>query len=173
MLRRALFLLIICHIVFPAAAVVLVPQSSTWRYFKGLSEASTPDMAAWRNLDFTDSGWFTGQAAFYYENQPGSANAYTGLTTLNDMFTNYTCIFLRREFVVTNVNDVVALQVAALSDDGFIAWINGYEVARFNMPAATVFPQRVSAGVGRTRPWWTNAVSDVRPFPDWHKCDCD
>src|SRR4030095_16066191 len=107
MLRRVLLLLIVCLIVFPSAAVVLVPQNSSWQFFKGISEASAPDTTTWRNLDFDDSGWLSGQAAFYYENQPGSANAYTGNTVLSDMFTNYSCIFLRRTFVISNVADVV------------------------------------------------------------------
>jgi len=106
-------------------AGVLVPQDSYWRFFKGYSEASTPDTTAWRQSGFDDSAWANSQAAFYYDNQPGSSTAYTGNTVLTDMFGGYTCIFLRRTFVVTNVYDLAALQVAALSDDGYIAWING------------------------------------------------
>jgi hypothetical protein len=165
MLRRVLFLLIACLIALPSAGVVVVPQNSSWRFYKGLSEASAPDVAAWRDLDFDDAGWSSGQTAFFYENQPGSANAYSGLTTLSDMFGNYTCIFLRRAFVVSNVNDVAALQVAALSDDGFIAWINGHEVARFNMPAGNVAYNGVSSpALPEPIPWWTNTLSDIRSF---------
>ena len=73
-----------------------------------------------------------------FRNDPGSPTAYTGNTVLTDMSGNYTCIFLRQTFVVTNLYDAAALQIAALSDDGFIAWINGQEVGRFNMPAGDV-----------------------------------
>jgi len=97
-----------------------------------------PDPAAWRAIAFNDSGWFIGQAPFYYENSPGSATAYSGNTQLNDMFGGYTCIFMRQTFVVPNVTDVSQLQLYALSDDGFIAWLNGTEIARFNMPAGDV-----------------------------------
>jgi len=52
-----------------------------------------------------------------------------------------------------------------LSDDGFIAWINGQEVARFNMPAGDVAYNGVSSpALPEPVPWWTITLSDVRPF---------
>jgi hypothetical protein len=152
-----------CLNVLPSFAGVLVSPDSTWRFFKGYSEASTPDATAWRQLGFDDSAWASSQAAFYYENQPGSQYAYTGNTVLTDMFGNYTCVFLRQTFVVTNVYDVAALQIAALSDDGFIAWINGQEVGRFNMPAGAVpYNGTSSPALTEPIPWWTNTVSDIQ-----------
>ena len=116
-------------------------------------------------MGFDDSAWATSQAAFYYENNPGNPTAYTGNTVLTDMFGNYTCIFLRQTFVVTNVYDLAALQIAALSDDGFIAWINGQEVGRFNMPAGDVpYNGTASPALPEPIPWWTNTVSDIQSF---------
>jgi len=165
MQARAMLLLLGCVIVTPSAAVVLVPQDNTWRYFKGFSEASVPDSSAWRELTFDEFGWATSQAAFYYENQPGSANAFTGNTALSDMFGGYTCIFLRRTFVLNNVNDIAALQVAGRSDDGFIAWINGHEVARFNMPEGEVaYSGGSSPALSEPISWWTNTLSGLQTF---------
>jgi hypothetical protein len=123
---------------FSAHGGSIFPTNSVWKYFKGVSEASTPDTTAWRNVGFNDSAWSTGTAPFYYENDPGSATAYSGNTDLTNMDGSYTCIFMRQTFVLTNVSQIAQLQLTALSDDGFIAWINGTEVARFNMPAGTV-----------------------------------
>src|SRR5436190_281557 len=39
----------------------LIPDHSIWKYFKGLSEASSPT-TAWRALDFDEAGWLTGPA---------------------------------------------------------------------------------------------------------------
>ncbi|RPJ23308.1 MAG: hypothetical protein EHM35_17390, partial [Planctomycetaceae bacterium] len=103
-------------------AGVLIAPGATWRYQKGFAEASSPDRTAWRQWDFPDGGWGPGAAAFYYENQPGSANAYTGNTPLSDMDGGYTCIFLRRAFVITNIYDFERLELSAYSDDGFVAW---------------------------------------------------
>ena len=110
---------------------LIFATNDTWRYFKGTSEASSPDTTAWRATNFNDSSWLTGAGGFYYENDPASATAYTGSTVLPDMFGGYTCIFMRKTFVLTNLATVSALQLNTLSDDGFIAWINGAEVARF------------------------------------------
>src|SRR6266516_108273 len=44
----------------------LIPDHATWKYFKGLSEASSPN-TAWRALNFGDSGWLTGAAPIGYD----------------------------------------------------------------------------------------------------------
>jgi len=161
---RSLFALV-CLAASPSPAVVLIPSDGAWHYLKGFSEASTPDTAAWRGVNFFDAGWLTGQAAFYYENQPGSATAFTGNTQLSDMFGGYSCVFLRQAFVLNNVSDVAALEVAGQSDDGFIAWINGQEVARFNMPAGEIaFDGASSPALSEPIPWWTNTLSGLQPF---------
>ena len=165
MLRSSFVLLMACLMTLSADAGTLVSKDSAWRFFKGLSEASAPDRTAWRQLGFDDSAWAAGRAAFYYENNPNSSTAYTGNTVLSDMFGNYTCIFLRQTFVVTNIYDFATLQIAALSDDGFIAWINGQEVARFNMPAGDIpYSGASSPALTEPIPWWTNTVSDFQSY---------
>lgn len=129
--------LLACLVPLSAAAADLVSTNGTWKYFKGISEASSPDPAAWRAIGFDDSGWATGAAPFYYDSDT-TATGYTGNTLLGDMRGGYTCIFMRRAFVVANPADISEFQFGALSDDGFIAWINGAEVARFNMPAGDI-----------------------------------
>ena len=78
-------------------AVVIFPTNAVWKYLKGTSEASSPDAAAWRAVEFDDAPWPSGPAAFYY------GETLTG-TFLPDMANNYTCIFLRQKFTVTNAN---------------------------------------------------------------------
>src|SRR5512140_2469552 len=113
MMRSALWLLVAgLYISWPVHAGVLIPPSAAWKYLPGYYEASTPDIGAWRQAGFDDSGWVPGQAAFYYEDSPGTANAYTGNTLLGDMRNTYTCIFLRRAFVVNNPSDIATLQVS-------------------------------------------------------------
>lgn len=110
-------------------AVELVPPEADWKFLRGLSEASSPDPAAWRQPGFDDRAWETRPAPFWY----GDAQPAPG-TQLTDMRGGYTCVFLRRHFVVAHPEDLSAVTLTALSDDGFIAWINGVEIARFNMP---------------------------------------
>ena len=112
---------------------VLVESNTVWRFRKGTNEASIP-MNAWRFLDFDDSGWSNAPAPFFF-GDTGYTNAQARGTTLTDMLGNYTCIFLRRYFVVPSVEAITNLILNAQSDDGFIAWINGVEVLRYNMPS--------------------------------------
>src|SRR5207253_324989 len=101
-------------------------------------EASLPDKTAWRALAFNDSSWLSGNGAFWYDTDTNPGTAYSGSTQLIDMQGGYSCIFLRKTFVITNTADVSSMNLSALCDDGYIAWINGVEVARYNMPAGDV-----------------------------------
>jgi hypothetical protein len=114
-------------------AALIFNSDASWRYFKGRSEASTPNTAAWRNVVFDDSAWLSGTAPLYY------GEPLTG-TLLSDMSGGYTCVFLRRTFVLTNLAEISALTLNTVTDDGHIVWINGTEItsARFNMPAGTM-----------------------------------
>jgi hypothetical protein len=110
-------------------SATIIPIDSTWKVLKGFAEASSPDPTAWRGINADESAWLTSPAPFWYgDAQPGPGSQ------LDDMQFNYTCIFMRRTFVLNNVNDISEMQLGAQSDDGFVAWINGSEVARFNMP---------------------------------------
>ena len=87
--------------------------------------ASSP-VTAWRNLTFNDSGtrWSSSPAPFHFGESLNIG------TLLSDMRNVYTCVFLRQTFTVTNKQEVNALVLDVKYDDGFIAWINGTEVAR-------------------------------------------
>lgn len=106
-------------------AATLFDFGAAWRWRKGTAEASAPDPAAWRQSRFDDRTWSQGPAPFFY------GEALTG-TELPDMRGGYSTLYLRRTFVVGNPAEISALTLRALSDDGFVAWINGREVVRFN-----------------------------------------
>jgi hypothetical protein len=112
--------------------VLLVPDQSTWRYFKGLTEASNP-ANAWRQLGFNDSSWASGTTPIGY------GESFIA-TELSDMQGNYTSAFLRKVFSVSDPLQFGELLLEAQFDDGFKAWINGVNVidSQANMPAGDV-----------------------------------
>lgn len=112
-------------------AVEVFSTNSVWRFRKGESEASSP-ATAWRGLGFDDAaaGFVAAGAPFWY------GDGRSGGTQLTDMQTRYSCIFLRRAFTIGNAAQVSSLRLRAYVDDGFVAWINGVEVARVNVPAS-------------------------------------
>ncbi|MEE8575983.1 MAG: CotH kinase family protein, partial [candidate division Zixibacteria bacterium] len=103
-----------------APPTTLIYPGTTWRYFKGYSEASVPT-SAWREIDFVDSSWPTGDLTIGY------GESFI-VTYLNDMPGNYSCIFLRKKFEVSNPSAVSNLKLFAIYDDGFNVWINGESV---------------------------------------------
>ncbi len=107
----------------------LVTTNSAWRYFKGTAEPSPANLAAWRGPGFAETGWSSGAAPFAY----GEA-AFAGGTPLTDMQNRYSTLYLRRAFTVANPGLVETLELSAVCDDGFLAWINGQPVAALRAP---------------------------------------
>ncbi|MCW5552833.1 MAG: lamin tail domain-containing protein [Verrucomicrobiae bacterium] len=150
--------LVLAAMTVPVAAqnLDLIPANSSWRWLKGTNEASLPNVTAWRHLGFDDSAWLNSNAPFWY----GDVQPAPG-TQLTDMRNNYTCIFLRRTFTVSNPAAIGELRLSALSDDGFIAWLNGVEIARFNMPPGEIpFSGSSSPALTEPIPWVTNTLAN-------------
>ncbi|MBN1676687.1 MAG: fibronectin type III domain-containing protein [Kiritimatiellae bacterium] len=102
-----------------------------WRYRLGTTEASAP-VPAWCRPAFDDGAWAEGPAPFGYR----VAGGWLFGTALGEMYTNCTCLFLRKPFALANPAAVGALSVEVEYDDGFVLWLNGEELARVNMDGA-------------------------------------
>ena len=120
-----------------AQGATLVPTESLWRWRPGTNEASMP-ITLWREAGFADTEFTTAPAPFWY------GDVLPGGTRISGMQNVYSCLFLRRTFVVTNLAEIGGLRLHALVDDGFVAWINGTEVLRVNMPGAADSPVTTS-----------------------------
>ena len=111
-------------------AQTLIPMSALWRWRPGTNEASAP-VTAWRTVEFKETQFASAPAPFWY------GDILPGGTQISGMQNVYGSLFLRRSFVVQNITEVSALRLGALVDDGFVAWINGTEVLRVNVPGAS------------------------------------
>ncbi len=104
---------------------IFVPESSRWKYFKGTAEPSeTP--GAWRELDFDDAAWLTGDSPI------GFGEAFLQ-TNLFDMRGNYATVYLRKTFDATNVAAFDNLIIELMYDDGVNVWINNHLVFQDNV----------------------------------------
>lgn len=101
---------------------LILTNNTTWKYFKGTQEPSTPT-SAWRTANFDDSSWQRGTTPIGY-----GENVIK--TTLSDMRGSYSTIYLRRSFTVNNYDDIGKLYAFVLFDDGFNMWINGVHVLK-------------------------------------------
>lgn len=109
----------------------LINPGSQWRYLKGTQEASAPT-TAWRENEFDDATWSVGALPIGYD------PALPFGTRLDDMRYQYTSVFLRRAFSVSDPAKVSTLILEALYDDGFKVWINGNHVLDVNISTSEV-----------------------------------
>ena len=123
----AALLWLLSTVMMEAQTQRLIPRGDVWRLAKGTAEASSPDATEWRVSTFNDASWSAATLPVFY------GEALTG-TELTDMQNRYSSVFLRRAFTVGSPADVRSLILRVKVDDGFIAWINGREVARFGSP---------------------------------------
>ncbi|HVR34581.1 MAG TPA: lamin tail domain-containing protein, partial [Methylomirabilota bacterium] len=157
--RVLLFLLILVTCPFAASAAELFPTQSDWKYFVGTSEASSPDTAAWRMPGFDDSSWPTGQTPIGY----GEPDIVTDLGTSQNV--GYLSVFLRKGFNLDNPADFARLDLSIRIDDGYVVWINGNEVGRYNVPAGELSFNRTAVNAIEpvdTTVTVTNAFSVLR-----------
>jgi hypothetical protein len=142
-----------------APAAVLVPTNATWRFLRGTNEASLPDPAAWQGTNFSDTAFADAAAPFWY------GDVRPGGTQLGDMLNNYSCIFLRRTMVVSNLSTFCALRFDYFIDDGFIVWVNGAEVLRVNVePGAVTRTTLATNQPVDPAPWEAAVVGSAADF---------
>ena len=107
----------------------LVPQGSPdWLYLKGLAE---PD-PSWNSRTFvTDTNWLSGVTPIGYGDDGE-------VTVLDDMEDNYSTVYLRHTFAVSNVASLGVLTLNVWMDDGCVIYLNGQEVGRVRAGAEGV-----------------------------------
>ena len=81
---------------------------------------------AWTAPGFNDSGWASGHYGAGYELAPPGAEALIQTTVTAHSYSVYT----RALFTIADLSQVQTLLLGVDYDDGYIAWINGVEVAR-------------------------------------------
>ncbi|MCE2681935.1 MAG: CotH kinase family protein, partial [Cryomorphaceae bacterium] len=96
----------------------IILANQTWTYLIPTSEPA----AAWRLPGTTLTGWSTGVGGI------GFGDGDDGTTVATS-----TSVYLRRSFTLTNVADIQRLILHMDYDDGFVAYLNGVEIARANL----------------------------------------
>src|SRR6185436_1663615 len=95
-------------------------------------QGSEEPPSSWTSLDFNDSAWSEGPGGFGYGTDCSDLHA----TTLNGMHGASPSLYLRRKFHVDAPPLVRSLVLTVDYDAGFVAYLNGVEVARRNLAGA-------------------------------------
>jgi len=123
-----------------------VEEGETWRYFKGTKQPPRN----WRAMNFDDSEWEQGPSGFGYGDNDD-------MTKLRDMRfyektaddpgqPGYLSLFIRRNFQVRNLPEIKQLIFRVDYDDGFIAYLNGKEIARANLEGTARYNTKAKKG---------------------------
>lgn len=109
----------------PAYWNVVISQGDDWKYLVPTAEPTTN----WRVSTFDDTSWLSGKSGF-------------GMGDNDDatIVTVPTSIFLRKKFNIDNLEEVKELVFYMDYDDGFVAYLNGQEIARAMMDGRGSLP---------------------------------
>ncbi len=111
----------------------IIDKGATWKYLVPTAEMP----GTWAGTAFNDSGWQEGRSGFGYGDNDDSTSIGTTLS-----------VFLRKKFTVTNPANILQAWLHLDYDDGFIAYINGVEIARANIDNALTMPPGNQPAIG-------------------------
>jgi hypothetical protein len=106
---------------------VLVPEDAAKRVLIPTSDIGQ----SWRNQPFDDSRWTSGAGGIGYERSSGF-EPFFGINIGAQMYNVNTSCYVRIPFSLTagDLQNLTTLALQVRYDDGFIAYLNGVEVAR-------------------------------------------
>ena len=115
-----ILLLILLFCSARADDISLIRVTDNWKYFEGRAEPPGQPLS-WIDLNYDDSQWAESLAGF------SSFNTYGEATQLYDYGRDYSTVYFRRKFSVSDPATVAQLIFRIDYDDGFIAYLNGIQ----------------------------------------------
>ncbi|MGK0186094.1 MAG: hypothetical protein ACI9R3_001877 [Verrucomicrobiales bacterium] len=106
------------------ATVLALGSAVQWHVPEG-------DTAGWANADFDDAGWIRAASGigFGYGDLVGvNGDTKRAMQAINGS------IYTRFPFEISNPGSVVSMTLRMKFEDGFVAFLNGFEIASFNAP---------------------------------------
>jgi hypothetical protein len=107
----------------------VVMANDTWHYFVGFNAGPPTD---WQNSAFNDAAWLQGPGGFGY----GDGDDATLISTPPNPYS----VFIRMQFTIQDTSKISMALLNMDFDDGFVAWINGVEIARSNLGTVGDYP---------------------------------
>ncbi len=107
-----------------ADQVAMIDIGQPWAYLYD-TNAAFPTDGAWRDLNYDDSEWPRGRSGF---------SSLRGEATWLTNATEFASALFRKSFQVDDTNAIQSLVLRVDYNAGFIAYLNGQEVARRGLP---------------------------------------
>jgi hypothetical protein len=112
------------------ATYIPLGQRSVWKYYDQ-NFAPRPE---WRNPDFDDSAWASGLAPLGY----GEKGLNTTISFGGNPKAKTITAYFRHSFYVARADEIDRLFFLIRYDDGFVAYLNGKEILRSNLPEGAI-----------------------------------
>ncbi|MBN1507516.1 MAG: CotH kinase family protein [Sedimentisphaerales bacterium] len=135
-------------IVIPSESIV--PTGSVWRY----SDVGVDLGTDWLQTSYDDTAWPSGAAQLGF----GDGDEATVIGFGGDASNKHITTYFRTSFALTDVTRFHSLSISLLVDDGAVAYLNGQEIARVNMPSGRVYYATTASG----------AIANENDFTDVH-----
>ena len=131
----------------PISYKTIIQRGTAWNYLVPSYDIGN----SWQNNGFDDSSWNTGLSGFGYGDNDDS-------TVLD----NIASVFIRKEFIVTGLQDIEELVLSIDYDDGYVAYINGHEISRSNLglPGSPVSFNQVTGAFQREATMYTGGLPE-------------
>ncbi len=97
--------------------------------------------STWTAVDFPDDDWTAGESAIGYERSSGYEDDYV-VDLEGEMYGLSPTVYLRIPFDVADPSQYAFLRLEIQYDDGFVAYLNGEEIAQQNAPADLSYAAR-------------------------------
>ena len=124
----------------------IIDRGDSWRY--RVNNSSPP--VTWYLPDYNDSGWLQGPSGFGYGD---GDDATTVPATIS--------LYLRKKFTIADLNNITSAMLHVDYDDGFVAYLNGIEIARRNLGTSGIVP-----AYDQPADTWKEAAIYQGGFPD-------
>jgi len=115
----------------------IVATGSVWRY----SDIGVDLGTEWQQTGYDDTAWPSGPAQLGY----GDRDEATVIGYGGDASNKHITTYFRKSFELTDVTRFRSLSISLLVDDGAVAYLNGQEIARVNMPAGQIYYETPAA----------------------------
>ncbi len=120
----------------PLSYQTIITKGAEWKYLVPPSDIGN----SWQTSGFDASSWNTGASGFGYGDNDDS-------TVLNNIIS----VYIRKEFLITDPAEIRAVILSIDYDDGFVAYLNGHEIARSNLgiPGSAVAYDQLTGSLQR------------------------
>ncbi|MBN1597551.1 MAG: CotH kinase family protein [Bacteroidales bacterium] len=102
----------------PVSYNTIIDVGDGWKFIV----PEEPVATEWKSPGFNDSAWSIGKSGFGYGDNDDSTDIGA-----------VTSVYIRKEFELTNIENISKLVLNIDYDDGFVAYLNGNEIARDNL----------------------------------------